>query len=69
MPLFRRLSVAAIAFTYALIVIGGIVRVSGSGLGCPDWPTCYGSVLPPLVIHAIIEFSHRFTAGIVTYSE
>jgi protoheme IX farnesyltransferase len=56
---------AAIA-TFLLIVIGGIVRVTGSGLGCPDWPTCFGRLLPPPQIEAQIEFSHRFWASAVT---
>ncbi|TMG11155.1 MAG: hypothetical protein E6I01_13775, partial [Chloroflexi bacterium] len=62
---FRALSVATAVATYALVVLGGVVRVSGSGLGCPDWPLCHGRVLPPLDLHAIIEYSHR-TAGSVT---
>jgi protoheme IX farnesyltransferase len=53
---------AAAVVTYALVVIGGVVRVSGSGLGCPDWPLCHGHLLPPWNVHAIIEYSHRTTA-------
>ena len=44
---------------YLQITLGGLVRVSGSGLGCPDWPTCYGRPYPPADLHAIIEYSHR----------
>lgn len=62
----RRLALATPIATYILVVIGGIVRVTGSGLGCPDWPTCYGQVLPPPQIESIIEYSHRFTAGVVS---
>ena len=41
------------------ITIGGITRVTGSGDGCPDWPTCFGEWIPPFEYHAIIEYGHR----------
>lgn len=61
---FRYLTLAAALMTYLLIVVGGIVRVTGSGLGCPDWPTCYGRFMPPERIDSLIEYSHRFVAGL-----
>src|SRR5438445_967634 len=66
MKAFRSLSVATALVSYALVVLGGVVRVSGSGLGCPDWPLCHGRVLPPLDLHAIIEYSHRTTASLTS---
>jgi len=63
--LFRRLAVVTAVFAYLQIALGGVVRVSGSGLGCPDWPLCHGRPYPPADLHAIIEYSHR-TVGTIT---
>ena len=63
LPWFRGLTVLTVLSTFALVVLGGVVRVTDSGLGCPDWPLCHGGVLPPLDTQAIIEFSHRVTAS------
>jgi heme A synthase len=63
--MFRRVSVLTAIFAYLQIALGGVVRVSGSGLGCPDWPLCHGRPYPPADLHAIIEYSHR-TVGVVT---
>jgi heme A synthase len=69
---FRRLVNVTIVATFVLVVIGGIVRVSDSGLGCGPagsgthgWPLCEGRVLPFLEANAVIEFSHRAVAGVV----
>lgn len=64
--LFYRLALTAAILTYILIVVGGVVRVTGSGLGCPDWPTCEGRWFPPPRQDAIIEYSHRAVAGITS---
>lgn len=69
---FRRLTTATIAATFVLVLIGGIVRVSDSGLGCGPagsgthgWPLCEGGVIPAASAESMIEYSHRITAGIV----
>ena len=62
--LFRRLAVVTALFAYLQIALGGVVRVSGSGLGCPDWPLCNGRPYPPANVHAIIEYSHRAVGSV-----
>jgi heme a synthase len=64
---FVRLAWSAAAATYLLIVLGAIVRITGSGLGCGEhWPLCNGRLFPPLTdLGAVIEWNHRLVAGLV----
>jgi protoheme IX farnesyltransferase len=59
---FRSLATATVVATLLLIAWGGVVRATGSGDGCPDWPTCFGSWVPRLEYHTVIEYTHRFLA-------
>ena len=51
--------------TYALIVLGALVRAHGAGLSCPDWPLCFGKVIPAFDARIAFEWSHRVLAGSV----
>src|SRR5947207_3281599 len=64
---FTRLAWTAATFTYLLIILGAIVRITGSGLGCGEhWPLCNGKLLPPLDLPTMIEYGHRLAAAAVS---
>ncbi len=54
------------AITYVLVVFGALVRVKGAGLSCPDWPLCFGKLLPSLDLGVILEWGHRTLAGSIS---
>jgi heme A synthase len=69
---FRRLALATVIATFALVILGGFVRVSDSGLGCGPggsgfhgWPLCEGSVIPGADLNTVVEYSHRTVASVV----
>jgi heme A synthase len=69
---YRRLAVATALATFALIVVGGVVRVSDSGLGCGPagsgfhgWPFCNGDVVPGVDLNSMVEYTHRVLAIVV----
>jgi cytochrome c oxidase assembly protein subunit 15 len=56
---YVRVAWVALGALAAIVATGAAVRLTGSGLGCPTWPKCYGNVYPPLNSHAVIEFTNR----------
>jgi heme a synthase len=65
--LYRRVAYAALGVCTLIVATGAAVRLTGSGLGCPNWPRCEGGHLTPqLRLHSLIEFTNRMITGVVS---
>ena len=62
---YARVALLALGALTLIVFTGAAVRLTGSGLGCPDWPKCYGGIIAPLETHAVIEYGNRLLSGLV----
>jgi heme a synthase len=65
---YAQVTLVALAALSLIVLTGAGVRLTDSGLGCPDWPKCYGGTTPPLESHAIIEYGNRLITGLVGFA-
>src|SRR5205823_3262870 len=65
---YARVATLTLLALTLIVLTGAAVRLTGSGLGCPDWPKCYGKEFAPLETHAIIEYSNRLFSGLVGFA-
>src|SRR3981081_1775693 len=61
---YRRIALLTLGSLTLIVLTGAAVRLTGSGLGCPDWPKCYGNALPPLSTPALMDFGPRALWGV-----
>src|ERR687885_267025 len=66
--LYSKVTVVALGALAVFVMSGAAVRLTGSGLGCPDWPKCYGRTTAPLETHAVIEYTNRLFTGFVGFA-
>src|SRR6476620_9535086 len=66
--LYAKVTLVALGALALIVLTGAGVRLTGSGLGCPDWPKCYGGTVPPLETHAVIEYGNRILTGFVGFA-
>jgi cytochrome c oxidase assembly protein subunit 15 len=62
---YAQVTLLALVALTLIVLTGAGVRMTGSGLGCPDWPKCYGGTTPPLELHALIEYGNRIITALV----
>jgi cytochrome c oxidase assembly protein subunit 15 len=65
---YAQVTLVALAALALIVLTGAGVRLTGSGLGCPDWPKCYGGTTPPIEFHAVIEYGNRLLTGFVGFA-
>jgi cytochrome c oxidase assembly protein subunit 15 len=65
---YAQVTLIALGALALIVLTGAGVRLTGSGLGCPDWPKCYGGATPPLESHAVIEYGNRLLTGFVGFA-
>jgi cytochrome c oxidase assembly protein subunit 15 len=65
-PWFVTVSFLLVLAIFCLISLGGLVRNAGAGLACPDWPLCFGKVMPPMDVRIFLEWFHRLIAGFIS---
>ena len=63
--IYKIVALLSLVVSFIQITLGGFVRASESGLGCPDWPLCHGQIIPPMEFHTLIEYSHRLNGSVL----